>query len=69
MWKEGYFKDAGLLGDVNGDGAVTITDVSMTVGYVVGNTQAGFIKANADINGDQDINISDVMGIVQMVIN
>ncbi len=69
LWKGGYFKDAGLLGDVNGDGAVTITDVSMTVGYVVGSTQAGFIKANADINGDRDINISDVMDIVQKVIN
>ena len=69
-WKGGYFKENNiLLGDVNGDGAVTITDVSMTVGYVVGNTQAGFIKANADVNGDKDINITDVMAIVQMVTN
>ena len=59
----------GLLGDVNGDGAVTITDVTMTVAHVIGSTQVGFIKANADVNGDNDINIADVMSIVQMVIN
>ncbi|MBR4365662.1 MAG: dockerin type I repeat-containing protein, partial [Bacteroidaceae bacterium] len=67
-WKGGYFKD-GRKGDVNVDGAVTIADVMMTVSHIVGTTQNGFVKPNADVNGDKDINISDVMTIVQMVIN
>ena len=57
-----------LLGDVNGDRAVSIADVTMTVAYVCGNKQNGFIKDNADVNGDNDINISDVMAIVAIVI-
>ncbi len=57
-----------LLGDVNGDRAVSIADVTMTVAYVCGNKQNGFIKSNADVNGDNDINISDVMAIVGIVI-
>ena len=59
----------GIMGDVNGDGAVTITDVTMTVGYVIGSRQTGFIKENADVNGDDDINITDVMEIVKIVIS
>ena len=58
-----------LKGDVNGDGAVTITDATMTVAHVIGAKQTGFIKANADLNGDNDINIADVMEIVKIVIN
>ena len=58
----------GRRGDVNGDGAVSIADVSMTVSYVVSSTQTGFLRANADMNGDHDINISDVMDIVGMIV-
>ncbi len=70
QWKSGWFsydKDI-LLGDVNHDMMVTITDVMMTVNAVVSARPAGFYPENADMNGDHDINISDIMMIVKIVV-
>ena len=58
-----------VLGDVNHDRTVNITDVMMTVNHVVGQTPAGFHVENADVNGDHVINISDIMAIVNLVVN
>lgn len=59
----------GLLGDVNGDGHVTVTDMSLTVNYILGERNDVFIKENADMNGDGDINVADVMNIVLYILN
>ena len=56
------------LGDVNGDKAITITDVMMVVNYVIGNTNDNFLIENADINGDHQISVADVMDLVNIVI-
>ena len=56
------------LGDVNGDGDVNVTDVMMTVGYILGNVPNGFIRDAGDINGDNDINVTDVMMIVNIIL-
>lgn len=58
-----------VLGDVNHDRTVNITDVMMTVNHVVGQTPAGFHVEDADVNGDHVINISDIMAIVNLVVN
>ena len=59
---------SGLLGDVNGDGSVDVTDVMLTVGHILGNPSSVFIFKNADINGDGDITVTDVMSIVNIVV-
>ncbi|MBO4849908.1 MAG: C10 family peptidase [Prevotella sp.] len=59
----------GLPGDVNGDGSVTISDVSLTVEYILGNEAANFIEANADMNGDGSITIADVTAIVEIILS
>ena len=60
-----------LKGDVNGDGAVNITDVTQLVGYLLyaGDAiDAAQIPA-ADLNGDGAVNITDVTQLVSQVLN
>jgi hypothetical protein len=56
-------------GDVNRDGTVSITDVTMTVNYILGNTPDKFDKVAADMNGDDVINISDITQMVQAILD
>lgn len=58
-----------LAGDVNGDGVVNITDVTMTVNHVLGNHAEAFDETVADMNDDGKINISDVSLIVGIVLS
>lgn len=55
-------------GDVNNDGIVNITDVMLTVNYVIGKTPSVFLQHNADLNSDGNINITDVMGIINIIL-
>jgi hypothetical protein len=57
------------LGDVNGDGAITVTDVMLLVNHILGHVNEFFIEENADVNGDKDITVTDVMVLVKMVLN
>lgn len=57
----------GLLGDVNGDKKVNITDVVLLVNYILGIEDPTFIIGNADINSDNAINITDVTKLVNII--
>ena len=57
-----------LLGDANGDGNVTITDVVLAAQVAVGKTPSVFIEENADVNGDGRINITDVVIIANIAV-
>ena len=65
----GYFteKPIGLLGDVNGDGNVNITDVTVLITAVMRENYSDIITANADMNGDSIINITDVTMLIYIV--
>ena len=68
VWKGGYFTDNdGLPGDANGDGAISVADVMITVCNVRGMEMSSFNQKNADVNKDGQITITDVMLIVKMV--
>ena len=58
-----------LLGDVNNDGYVNVTDVMLTVNYVVGQSPSCFIEANADMNADGQITVTDVIAIVNLAVS
>lgn len=60
--------DKGILGDVNDDGQVNVSDIMMTVNDILGNASQSFIRQRADINGDGVINVSDVMGMVNIIL-
>lgn len=60
--------DNTLMGDVNGDGRVTVSDASAVVNYVIGSTPATFNLKAADYNGDGKTTVSDASAIANHVI-
>lgn len=54
-------QDQGLMGDVNGDGVVDLSDAAMVVFYSLGKNPAGFVEAVADMNSDGVIDFSDAL--------
>lgn len=69
-WKGGYFcsEESFLLGDVNHDGGVTVTDVTLTVDYVLGKNPSPFFIENADASVDGVVTVTDVTVIVNIVL-
>ncbi len=68
-FKIDYFIPAGsLMGDANGDGSVDISDVLLTVDYVLGKSVSSFIFLNADMDQSGRIDISDVLAIVDKIL-
>ena len=60
----------GILGDVDGDEALSINDVSVLVGHLMGTVQlTGQALLNADVDGDNEITINDVSLLLSMVMN
>ena len=53
-----------LMGDVNGDGEVDLSDAIMVTYYSLGVVPTDFIEAAADMNGDNDIDLSDAIIII-----
>ena len=61
---------AGLAGDVNLDGVISIDDVSVLLSHVLGNiTLTGQELINSDVNGDGVVSIDDVSTLLYMSMN
>ena len=58
-----------IIGDVNGDGQVNVSDIMAIVNHILGSTPTPFIYENANVNGDETITVSDIMGIVNIILN
>lgn len=56
-------------GDANGSGDVDVADVITTVNYAAGMDPKPFIFEAADMNKDNMIDILDVVGIIQKILN
>lgn len=56
------------IGDVNSDGDVNVTDVTLLVGHILGNENSNFIIENADVNDDGDITVTDVTKLVSNIL-
>ncbi|MBQ6434100.1 MAG: BspA family leucine-rich repeat surface protein [Bacteroidaceae bacterium] len=65
----GYFteKPAFLRGDVNGDGSVTIADVTALVNIILGKSTAPE-SGVADVNADGGVTIADVTALVNIIL-
>ena len=57
-----------LKGDVNNDGSVSVTDVTMVISHILGQTHDGFNKDAADVNGDGSISVTDVTMIINIIL-
>ena len=58
-------KDDILVGDVNVDGGVDISDVVALVNMILGSTEK---NAPADVNNDGQVDISDVVALVNIIL-
>ena len=68
QWKEFFFFDSlAVMGDCNGDDAVTMADANAVVNYYLAtNKPEDFDVESADVNGDGDITMADANQIVNM---
>ena len=67
-----YFSNEGggttfTPGDVNGDGQVNITDVTLLISAVLSSDYSAIIEQAADMNGDGAVNITDVTLLISNV--
>ena len=60
--------EAVLLGDVDVDGAVTVSDVVKMVNVVLNESADDVIMKHGDVNGDGDLDVADVVAIVNKVL-
>lgn len=57
-----------MIGDVNGDGNVNISDVTALIDYLLSGNPDGVVVENADCNGDNGVNISDVTALIDYLL-
>ena len=57
------------LGDVNHDGEVNVSDVTLLIQYVLSGSAQGFYSSEANMNGDGEINVADVTMLINKVLN
>ena len=55
-------------GDVNGDGKVSIKDVTDLINYLLSENEEGIILDNADVNSDGKISIKDVTDLINLLL-
>ncbi len=61
------FSDAPVLGDLNGDGAIDITDAITGLQVITGGEPVGEYGSRADTDGDDKIGLAEVMYILESV--
>lgn len=57
------------LGDSDGDSLVTVTDVVTAVNYILQKSPAPFVFKQTDLNNDGVINVLDIIGIIDRILN
>ena len=62
-------KKAGMIGDVNSDNTVNITDVTILINAVMSENFSTINFDNSDMNGDGNINITDVTMLINAVMS
>ncbi len=58
-----------VMGDVNCDGHMTISDVTTLISYLLGGDPQPIDLNAANVNGDDKVNISDVTGLIGLLLN
>lgn len=57
-----------VMGDVNGDGRVSVTDVISMNSYILEEEPAQFIRKVADLNGDGKVTITDIVQVIDIIL-
>ena len=71
MWNGNAWVDitASTRGDVDGDGNVTIGDVSALIDYLLNGASSGVIESSADVDLDGNVSIGDVSALTDYLLN
>ena len=56
-------------GDANGSGDVDKDDVQMIADYILGKNPAGFKKAQANVDGEGDVTVVDLVKVIGIILN
>ena len=64
QWKSGYFTLGRILGDVNDDGVLSISDPVCLFGWLLEIAQPVFVESVADYNQDTYVTVSDGVAII-----
>ncbi len=56
-------------GDVNGDGLMNITDVTVLIDYLLTGNSSGVSIIGADVDGNGQVNIADVTALIDMLLS
>ena len=57
-----------ILGDVNGSGSITVTDIVVAAQYILEMDPEPFVFEAADMNGDGEITVTDIMIIARLIL-
>ena len=57
-----------MIGDVNGDGRVSVTDVISMNSFILEEEPAKFIRKVADLNGDGKVTITDLVQVIDIIL-
>ena len=58
-----------LVGDVNQDGEVNVSDVNVVINIILNYNGEGALNMRADVNGDGEVNVSDVNVLINIILN
>lgn len=56
-------------GDANGSGGVDKDDVQMIADYILGKSPAGFKKAQANVDGEGDVTVVDLVKVIGIILS
>lgn len=65
---DGAFNTVSRRGDVNGDGAIDVADVSCLINHILGKSVEQFIVANAYIDDNSTIDVADVSALINLIL-
>ena len=58
-----------MMGDINCDGQVNVTDITALISYLLGSQPQPFNHAAADLTGEGDINVTDATSLINFLLN
>ena len=62
-------ENMGILGDINNDGSINVTDVVLCVNFILNiNIPDGYQAWAADINADGEVNVVDIVLLVDIIL-
>ena len=69
IFSEGSSDDPGpIVGDVNGDGIVDVSDVNIVINIMLGKIVSDELLVTSDVNGDSKVDVSDVNIVINIML-